>query len=185
MQYDTDKIQLTGVTDGSIFGTGSALFGRDYAQMPYKLLWEDGTVHSNYTQNGTLATLHLHVLESAEPGTTTIRFTPEIGYRIDLAETSFYVNGQNADVNADMQMPVVSFTLSGGRDLDMPFFGCWDPLPFLLPFIDNNPVLVLLFYVAVVVSLPFELIEEAGMWIVSLCELVWERIFHPTTVDAV
>ena len=84
VEYDTDKIQLTGVTDGSIFGTGSALFGRDFAQMPYKLLWEDGAVHSNYTQNGTLATLHFHVLDSAESGTTAIMLQYEQDSTFDM-----------------------------------------------------------------------------------------------------
>lgn len=88
LEYDTDKLQLTGVTDGSIFGSGSALFGRNYAQVPYRLLWEDGSVHSNYEENGTLATLHFHVLESADHGDTTItlQYAQESTFDVDFNE---------------------------------------------------------------------------------------------------
>ena len=117
------------------------------------------------------------IVEAGSTYFVCIRFTPEIGYRIDLAQTGFYVNGHSADVNADLQMPVVSFTLSGGRDITL--FGRYDPMLYLWPFIEKYPVLKILFYVVCVVALPFELIEEAGIWIVALFASVWERIFHP------
>lgn len=112
-----------------------------------------------------------------------VRFTPENGYRIDLAETSFYVNGQSADVNADLQMPVVSFT-GYDRFVDKPLFGRYDMASFLWPLMERFPALKVLFYVVTVFLLPFELIKEAGMWIAALFTSVWERIFHPTTAGA-
>ena len=114
------------------------------------------------------------IVETGSTYFVCIRFTPESGYRIDLAETGFYVNGQSTGVHADLQMPVVSFSVSGGRDIWL--FGRYDPMAHLWPFIEKYPVLRILFYVAVVVTLPFELIEEACMWIVALFASVWEHI---------
>lgn len=126
------------------------------------------------------------IVETGNTYFVCIRFTAESGYRIDLAETCFYINDQPADVDADLQMPVVSFTVSGGRDLDFPLIdGVFNPLSFILPFLERHPALKVLFYVVAVVALPFELIEEAGMWIAALFASAWERIFHPTTAGAV
>ena len=140
VEYDTGKIQLTGVTDGSIFGTGIALFGRDYAQVPYKLLWEDGAVHSNYTQNGTLATLHFHVLDSAESGTTviTLQYEQDSTFDMDVNEIPLALHaGQVTIEQSDVppsETPVIK--IEGGHAVTA---GDKISLPITM---QNNPGLV-------------------------------------------
>ena len=115
-----------------------------------------------------------------------IRFVAESGYRIDLTETSFNVNDQPADVDETLQMPVVSFTVSGGLG-DRPLGGL-DPtelMPLFALIIDRYPVLNALTYVIFAVAYPFILIREACTWTVALFSSLWDRIFHRNTADAV
>lgn len=123
------------------------------------------------------------IVETGSTYFVCIRFTAESGYRIDLAETGFYVNGQSADVNADLQMPVVSFTVSvwgglrpflGGLDRDWIF----EVLNPAITYVDKHPVLKAIVYLFGAVALPFILIATVVERIANLVDYAWERIFH-------
>lgn len=108
LNYDTDKIKLTGVTDGTVFGTGNALFGKDYTQVPYKLLWENGTAQSNYSQSGTLATLHFHILDSAAIGSVSIalQYAQDSTFDMDFNEIPLELHDGQVTIEQSDEPPV-------------------------------------------------------------------------------
>ncbi|MEE5993096.1 MAG: cohesin domain-containing protein [Oscillospiraceae bacterium] len=77
--YDSDVLELVSAEDAGLFKnadgepdknvtyTGS----KDYTYNPYSLMW-DSLSDGNYTDNGTIAVLHFHVVDTAEAGNTYI-----------------------------------------------------------------------------------------------------------------
>ena len=55
LNYDTDNLQLVGVTDGGLLGTAS--HSSAYTANPYYLYWTNALATTNYTANGVIATL--------------------------------------------------------------------------------------------------------------------------------
>jgi len=82
LNYDPAYLKLTDVKNGEI--VDGAVFGNDYSQVPYKMLW-NSAADENFTDNGVLATLVFEVLEGAS-GTTdiTLTYKEKNVYDVDL-----------------------------------------------------------------------------------------------------
>ena len=89
--YDNTKLRLISVTDGGLMGTGTFFPGKDYTEIPYTVIWEDGLADDNYTGNGILATFTFEVLEDAEPGETpiTLNYVKNSTLNVDIDEITF------------------------------------------------------------------------------------------------
>ncbi len=74
VDYDTKYLSLEKVENGVVFPASKALFGKDYSEMPYKMLWEDA-LSPDITANGNLATLTFKVKAQDPSGKTLIRIT--------------------------------------------------------------------------------------------------------------
>ncbi len=137
--YNQDALQLTGVTDGSLFGAGSALFGNDLSANPYCLLWEDGAAKTNYTGSGTLATLHFHVKDNAEVGNYSIEILVDEESALNVELNAVQIETQNGNINVSeadhpVGQPSIQITYSGYA-----YSGKTFTLPVM---IRNNPGLV-------------------------------------------
>lgn len=66
IHYDSTILTLTGATNGEVFQDETAVFGKDYANSPYTVLWEDSLAAQNNVSNGVMITLHFHVAEGIE-----------------------------------------------------------------------------------------------------------------------
>jgi len=66
LNYDSSVFTLTSVTDGGILGTA---VHKPELSSPYTLAWANDTATTDFTQNGTLATLTFTVDENAAEGT--------------------------------------------------------------------------------------------------------------------
>ena len=65
--YDSSVLTLKSVTDGGILGT--SIHSDNYAKNPYQLTWANDLATTNFTANGTLATLTFEIAANAAGGT--------------------------------------------------------------------------------------------------------------------
>lgn len=136
--YNQEALQLTGVTDGTIFGANSALFGNDLSANPYNLLWEDGAARTDYVGNGTLVTLHFHVRENAAVGNYGIEISADEESALNVDLEAVQIETQNGSiVVSEPEHPI-------GPSLQIEYAGFVYPgNTFTLPVtIQNNPGLV-------------------------------------------
>lgn len=111
LSYDTSKLSLTAVNNGSVFADSTFISSDSISAMPYTVYWEDALASSNNTSNGTLVTFTFKVLDNAETGSTPIEITVDDGstFNYDLDNVKFVaVNGSidisnrtPGDVNGD------------------------------------------------------------------------------------
>lgn len=73
IEYDKGALKLTKVTDAGVLGAQS--HSDDLDLNPYILYWLNGTATSDYTVNGTVATLTFDVAANANPGEYPITVT--------------------------------------------------------------------------------------------------------------
>lgn len=107
LEYDADVLELVSIVAGEKFADTS--FG-PLTQNPMSILW-DGSLDSNCTTNGVVATLTFKVKEDAEPGETalTVTYDPDDIYDSNWDNVEFAVeNGTvtiieyiSGDVNGD------------------------------------------------------------------------------------
>lgn len=91
VSYDPAKLQLLDAEDTGLLGLGGALFGKDKTVIPYTLLWEDALAETNYSEDGTVATLTFEILETADLGDAEVSVTIDEGstFNIDMQNVSF------------------------------------------------------------------------------------------------
>lgn len=100
LHYDSDILKLVGVKNGTVVDGG--IFGNDYAQIPYKMLWNSAS-DENFTGDGTLATLTFEVLDTA-PGVKsdiTLTYKEKNVYDVDLNPVSISVINGGVTVISD------------------------------------------------------------------------------------
>lgn len=92
VNYDKEALTLVKVEDGGILGEHT--FGNNLKANPYTMLWENGTVSDNYTENGTLAVLTFQIAEGVSEKEYNIELTydTEEIYNVDLKNVKFAVN---------------------------------------------------------------------------------------------
>ena len=132
LSYDTDVLQLVGVTDGGLLGTNTMAAGNNLTAVPYTVLWEDSLATENHDGDGVLVTFTFTILENAQPGTTTISITYDEGSTLDVDLNHMILETINGtievldrvagDVNADgivnlMDVVILRRYLAGGWDV--------------------------------------------------------------------
>lgn len=105
IDYDTKYLTLQKAENGEVFSSSNALFGKDYSESPYKMLWDDA-LGTNITTNGKLAVLTFKVKAEAPEGKTNIKITVDGSSTFDenLKEKSI------ADAECTVSFPTVSKT---------------------------------------------------------------------------
>ncbi len=112
LNYDKNVLTLTGVSDGTVFGTGHSVFGDDLTASPYVMLWVDELASENYTDDGIIATLTFSVNKSVD------LIDSEIS--VELDEGSVFDYDLN-DCDFDIVNGTVSFTTPSEEDLPVIF----------------------------------------------------------------
>lgn len=82
--YDADVLELLSVEDCGLFADASFTPSGDITMVPFRLIWEDGLAPENYTENGTIAILHFHVLDTAESGMSEVEINVEASNTFDV-----------------------------------------------------------------------------------------------------
>ncbi len=82
IDYDKNYLSLKGAENGNVFPQSKALFGKDYSQLPYSVIWDDA-LGTDITANGTLAVLEFEVKAEAPSGKTDIKITVDKGSTFD------------------------------------------------------------------------------------------------------
>ena len=96
ISYDTEALELVSAEDCNLFADASFTPGGDVTAVPYRLIWNDGLTRDNYTENGAMAILHFHVLDTAVSGLSEIEINVEDDntFDVDLNDVHFdSVNG--------------------------------------------------------------------------------------------
>lgn len=99
VSYDESALTLTEVRDAGKLG--SSVHSNKF-ESPYKLLWQNGTATSNYTANGTVATLVFKINDNATPGNYPIEITYNASGDIlnkDLDQVYFKANAGSVKVS--------------------------------------------------------------------------------------
>ena len=105
LDYDDTRLKLAGVVDGGI--VDGAVFGNDYTQKPFKLVWNSAS-ETNFTENGTLVTLLFDVVEDAPAGVAevTLTYKQKNVYDVDLNDVELLV--VNGGITVEGETPPVS-----------------------------------------------------------------------------
>lgn len=115
ISYDESALTLTEVRDAGKLGSNAH---SNKLESPYKLLWQNGTATSNYTANGTVATLVFKINGNATPGSYPIEISCSSSGDIlnkDLDKIYFKANAGSVavselecgDVNGDGEVGVL------------------------------------------------------------------------------
>lgn len=101
LSYDTSKLSLTAVNNGSVFADSTFISSDSISAMPYTVYWEDALASSNNTSNGTLVTFTFKVLDNAETGSTPIEITVDDGstFNYDLDNVKFVAVNGSVDIS--------------------------------------------------------------------------------------
>lgn len=91
VEYDPADITLVEAKDSGLLGSGTSLFTDDISAVPFILSWEDGLSKTNYSNNGTLATLTFSVNKNAAGKTIPVKLTCQEAYDTELNDVSFSV----------------------------------------------------------------------------------------------
>ncbi len=100
LTYDPSVLTLTDVQDSGLLAGATFVAGRDLAEVPYTVLWEDALTHTNHTATGTLVTYTFRVSENAEAGTTpvTLTYDEHSTYNVDLQSVACAITNANVTV---------------------------------------------------------------------------------------
>lgn len=96
--YDTDVLELLSVEDCGLFADASFTPSGDITMVPFRLIWEDALAPDNYTDNGTMAILHFHVLDTAASGLSEVEINVEASNTFDVNLDDVYVESVNGGV---------------------------------------------------------------------------------------
>ncbi len=115
VEYNAEVLQLTDVQDGTVFPTGKSTFNDNLQANPYTMLWADGTSKTNYTSNGTLATLTFTILESAKEGTSpiTVTYDSSSTFNVDLTDVTFTMQNGSVTVIKEEKLYTATFMVDG------------------------------------------------------------------------
>ncbi|MBQ7546753.1 MAG: hypothetical protein IJT41_07300 [Clostridia bacterium] len=84
VRYDSKVLRLEKAENGEIFALNKATFGRNTADNPYVLLWDDGMRRDNITTSGTLCTLTFAVTGGTANGKTNVRIALDQASTFDV-----------------------------------------------------------------------------------------------------
>ncbi len=96
ISYDSAKMTLTGVSNGTIFENSTFMAGKTLSAVPYTVYWEDALAEENYDADGVLVTYTFEIKDDAETGITPITLQMDNGstFNYDMGEVAFnVVNG--------------------------------------------------------------------------------------------
>lgn len=68
INYDSNKIVLENVNNGTVFNDNNAVFGNNLSMVPYTMYWYDGLTRTNNTNNGVLGTIDFKIPDDAPSG---------------------------------------------------------------------------------------------------------------------
>lgn len=93
ISYDSSRLKLVNVADGEVMGGGHALFGKDYSENPFIMLWEDSLATEDHKSNGILATLTFQIIENALAGVSAITAVLDQAstFNVNLEDVEFSV----------------------------------------------------------------------------------------------
>ena len=101
VSYDKRTLTLKDVKDAGILG--ASLHSDNMATSPYYLFWSNGTAKTNFTSNGTIATLTFEVAEDAVTGDYPIKVTYDKRrdgiFDFDMEPVSFAI--ENGSISVD------------------------------------------------------------------------------------
>ena len=130
ISYDTSKLKLITVTNGTVMGNSLFDAGNDLTASPYSVCWND--MNSNHNGDGVMVTFTFEIAKNAEIGVVPIALTYDKGstFNSDLENVSFgTVNGSveiidrtPGDANGDNEIDLkdvvlIRRLLSGGWDV--------------------------------------------------------------------
>ncbi len=98
LEYDSSCLSLKSVDDGALFSGASFTPSGNMSVIPFRVMWEDGLSKENYTDNGTLATFHFEVLDTAEYGTYEIKVAVENQNTFDVNLDEVEIASSNGSV---------------------------------------------------------------------------------------
>lgn len=100
VSYDRDKLELTGVSDGSLLPNFSK--SQNFETHPYHVNWEDSTAEVNNIQNGILVTFTFKVKDTCKAGDTAdIIISYDEDNIFDVNETNVKFHIVNGSVTVD------------------------------------------------------------------------------------
>lgn len=99
MIYDKSVLKLEKVTNGKVFKEGSELFGKNKADVPYYMLWEDALSETNNEKNGQLVELVFKISESTKASETVVEIEVDNESTFDKDLNNVTVEGGKATVN--------------------------------------------------------------------------------------
>ncbi len=97
VSYDTTALKLVGVKDGGIWGT--KMHKDDLTATPYVLTWDNGASESDFTANGTIATLTFEVLSTAKTADYPIELTAKQIINKALSKVTFDMKAGSVSVD--------------------------------------------------------------------------------------
>ena len=101
LNYDKSILTLTGVSDGTVFGSGHSVFGDNLNASPYVMLWVDELAPKNYSDDGVLATLTFSTKAGADLSDTeiSVELDKESVFDYDLNDYDFDVESGTVSFN--------------------------------------------------------------------------------------
>lgn len=94
LNYDPAVLTLTNVQGAGMMTAGNFTPGNDLSARPYNILWDDGTVHANHTETGTILTLTFTVKDTAAAGSTaiTLTYAADSTFNVDLQDVALHIS---------------------------------------------------------------------------------------------
>ncbi len=94
LNYDPAVLTLTNVQGAGMMTVGNLTPGNDLSARPYNILWDDGTVHTNHTETGTILTLTFTVKDTAAAGSTaiTLTYAADSTFNVDLQDVALHIS---------------------------------------------------------------------------------------------
>lgn len=94
LNYDPAVLTLTNVQGAGMMTAGNLTPGNDLSARPYNILWDDGTVHANHTETGTILTLTFTVKDTAAAGSTaiTLTYAADSTFNVDLQDVALHIS---------------------------------------------------------------------------------------------
>ena len=125
LDYDTTQLELQNVYDGGLLGDNTYIFGNDFTEVPYNMIWEDALSRENYTDDGILVTLTFKISESADKSEAFVSVQLDEGSTFDTDINDVFFNTVDGKVliqqeNEDPTIELTDITAEIGESFCVP-----------------------------------------------------------------
>lgn len=136
VSYDSNKLKLNNVKNGTVFDDSNAVFGNNLSMVPYTMYWYDGTTHTNIEKNGVLGTVDFVIPENAPAGEidVSLTYSQPSTFNVGLNDVPLnVVSGKvivESEESPDDTKPTIAIddiTSAPGEEFDVPVMLCNNP----------------------------------------------------------